>query len=128
MPRNSNFSWAFYAYGGFFGSPATASTANESFVVTGTDHSNLVYAFADLLTKTYWPSPPVGGTIGAEFQLSRLLAGDPNNQVWEPNMYDSSGQETIGPFDAVLATASNGKKVSTLSFVSAATGEQVTYT
>jgi pimeloyl-ACP methyl ester carboxylesterase len=96
--RNSKFSWAFYAAGDLFGSATTAQTANESFVVKGSDHSNLVYVVANAIARDY----------GGQFDLNRLLAGVAST-AWVANSYDSSGRRSsTGKFEAVLTATSNG--------------------
>jgi pimeloyl-ACP methyl ester carboxylesterase len=96
--RNSGISWAFYAYGGLYGSSTTAQTADESFVVKGTDHSKLVNVVADTVARNF----------GGQFGLDRLLAGALSTTVWVPNSYDSSGRRSsTGKFEAVLTATSN---------------------
>ena len=98
--RNSKLSWAFYAYGGFFGSSTTAATADESFVVKGTDHSNLVNVVADTIARNF----------GGQFGLNQLLPlSGAASTYWVPNSYDSSGKRSSsGAFEAVLTATSNG--------------------
>ena len=109
--RNSKFSWAFYASGGFFGSSTTAQTADESFVVKGTDHSNLVNVVANAIAVDY----------GGQFNLNRLLAGVAST-AWVANSYDSSGRRpSTGKFEAVLTATSDGLRVSSLKYFNGTT-------
>ena len=104
--RNSRISWAFYAYGGLYGSSTTAQTADESFVVKGTDHSKLVNVVADTVARNF----------GGQFDLDHLLAGTLST-VWVPNSYDSSGRRSsTGKFEAVLTATSNRLGVYSLKY------------
>ena len=115
---NSNYSWAFYAYGGLFGTPSTAQTANESFVVKGTDHSNLVNVVVNALTVDF----------AGQFDLSRLM-GAVYSTAWVQNSYDSSGhRSSSGKFEAVITATSNGLGVYSLTYVDMTTHKEVVVT
>ena len=80
--------------------------ADESFVVKGTDHSNLVNVVADALAVDF----------GGQFELGRLLAGVAST-AWVPNSYDSSGRRSsTGKFEAVLTATSDGLDVYSLKY------------
>jgi pimeloyl-ACP methyl ester carboxylesterase len=74
--RNSAISWAFYATGGLYGSAAAAATAHEAIVLTGSDHTNLVNVFTDIVRMNYDGRQLSGNTaaIVANLTLQRLLA------------------------------------------------------
>jgi pimeloyl-ACP methyl ester carboxylesterase len=112
--RNSRSSWAFYAYGGLYGSATVASTAHESVVVTAADHSKLVNVFADLVTISYAPTTPGAASIGTQFNPNRLLAGT-GNSSWKSNSYTSAAKRSsTGTFEAVIIATSNGLRVKSL--------------
>ncbi|MCY2995951.1 MAG: hypothetical protein NTY19_50090 [Planctomycetota bacterium] len=94
----SQFSWAFHGtdlqIGVLAGSRVTPSTADEAFVMIGSNHSEVVTVFADLLSNT-----------GARqyFGLEHVLNHVPG--VWNLNRYDSDGvANTGGTYEAVLQT------------------------
>jgi pimeloyl-ACP methyl ester carboxylesterase len=120
--RNSNFSWAFFATGGTYGSAATAKTADEAFVITGSDHSKLVNVVANLISISYTsPSNPVASL----FTLDRLLSWQINS-LWRANAYDSSGKRSsTGTFEAVIGTTNTGVAVASLRYFNGTS--EVTY-
>lgn len=114
--RNSKFSWAFYAGGGVFGSATTAGTADESFVVTSSDHSKVVNVTANLFALAI--APTAGPTtLGGQFSFDRLLVSHTPNPAWRPNSYDSSARRVSrGTFEAVVSAAPTRLSVASLKF------------
>ena len=106
---HTEFSWAFYdSDGDSWGSGVTAVTADETIAVKNSAHSPLVQAVADLIAL------PSSNELSAQFDLARLLAGEPS-LIWTPNRYTASGAFSLsGLYDAVLYTTSSGTKVSSL--------------
>lgn len=106
--RNSEYSWAFYATGGSFGSPKTASTADESFVITGSDHSKAVNVVASVISDATAASPG-SNSLGGQLSLQRLLVTQTFPSTWRADRYDSRGRRvTAGSFEGVIATTSRG--------------------
>jgi pimeloyl-ACP methyl ester carboxylesterase len=101
---HANQSWAFFATGDSFGSAATSSTAEESFLIDGADHFKAVPLVTEIL------NPPQAGPLVATIPLSRLLTGTPQ-PLWPGKSYDVTGklvnQEAV--FDAVIETTPDGQ-------------------
>ena len=105
-------SWAFHATSYFpYGTATVAGTAEECFVVTGSDHFGVVSAVTSLLNL------PDGNAVAAEFSLSELLTG--TSQVTrQVDSYSDTGSlvKSGGKFDAVLAAAADGLSVTSLRY------------
>jgi pimeloyl-ACP methyl ester carboxylesterase len=114
--RNSQISWAFYAYGGSWGSATLAATADEAIVVKGSDHTKLVNVFTDVVSL-----------IVANLQVARLLT-PALNTTWALNRYTSSGSKASGPFEGVIDAASGGTSLKTFRYVASATLLEVVLT
>ena len=105
-------SWAFYATAGFpFGSPIVASTAEDAFVLTGSDHFGIVSVVTSILALS------VDNPVSNAFSLGRLLTGVPQ-PIWQQGGYSSVGSLDLvdGEFDAVLVAAINGKAISAVRY------------
>jgi|GEM_PF-3409669 len=114
--RNSKFSWAFYAQGVVFGSATTAGTADESFLVTSSDHSKVVNVIANLFSLAIVPTARPA-TLGRQFSFDRLLVSHTPNPAWRPNSYNSSGRRVSrGTFEAVITAAPTRLTVGLLKF------------
>lgn len=122
--RNSRFSWAFFESGGdIFGSSITPLTADESIVITGSNHSASANVVASLI------SLGSANPVGSHFQLSRLLFAIPNSS-WSKNRYNNAGTRTDygGWYEAVIAATTNGLGVNSLRYFDAVTfTERVRY-
>ena len=109
--ENSNFSWAFYTPG-IAGNEETPTTADEAFVVTDSEHTDLVELVASVLQD---PT----GSVSRFFDLDRLL-----NQAagpWLLNQYDSQGDvdPAAGLYEGVIASTNNGTAVAGINFIEA---------
>lgn len=105
-------SWAFFATASLpFGSPLPASTAEDAFVLTGSDHFGVVSVITSILAL------PVNHPFATEFSLAALLTGVPQ-PTWQPDSYSFVGtlQLADGEFDAVLIASPSGKRISGLRF------------
>jgi pimeloyl-ACP methyl ester carboxylesterase len=128
--RNASMSWSFYAPEGLRGTPVTARTAHEAFVVTGANHFGLVRVFTDLVRMNYDGRQSAGATakVAAQFKLSRLLA-PARNTAWVINSYDPSGRRTTGgAFEAVIGANALATGVKTLRYVASATQAEIVVT
>ncbi|MEQ8848819.1 CARDB domain-containing protein [Botrimarina sp.] len=103
---NSGYSWAFYSRdGGTFGitsgSDVSTATADEAFTVTGSEHSQVVDLFRNML------SDPTG-PVSRYFSLERLLAGTAG--PWVFDRYDEEGAvDPSGLYEAIIdATGAAG--------------------
>lgn len=98
---NSGCSWSFYSRDGATlgitsGSDVTPETADEAFVVTGSEHSRVVDLFRLMI------SAPTG-PVSRYFSLERLLAGA--RGPWLRDVYDSEGAtDPDGLYEAVIAS------------------------
>lgn len=109
--EHAEHSWAFFDAADIFGTPLTASTADEAFLSFGSDHFRAVKLVTDIL------NPPQAGPIANVIPLSRLLTGVPNAN-WEQKTYDATGTlvEAGALFDAVIQTTSNGTQGESLRY------------
>jgi pimeloyl-ACP methyl ester carboxylesterase len=110
--RHSNYSWAFFSRDGGVlgitgGDPQTPTSADESIVVTNSEHSEMWNLVASMFEA---PSGPVA----KYFKISRLLNHTPG--PWSPNHYNSSAAAG-GPYEAIITAASGGESPSTLTYV-----------
>ncbi|MES2791169.1 MAG: CARDB domain-containing protein [Planctomycetota bacterium] len=114
-------SWAFYASTSLpFGSPIPASSAEYSFVLTGSDHFGVVSVVTSIL------SLPAGNAVAAELPLAALLTGMPIPS-WQLDSYSSAGvlNGGTGPFDAVLTATPDGNSIATLRYFNGVTEQTV---
>ncbi len=109
---HADHSWAFFATSSFpFGSPISASTAENTIVLTGSDHFGIVSVVTSILAL------PANNPVAAEFSLVSLLTGAPM-PTWQPDKYSSDGSLDIasGKFDAVIVATVNGRSVAVLRY------------
>lgn len=98
---HSGYSWSFYSRdGGSFGitagSDVSPETADEAFVVTGSEHSRVVDLFRLMI------SDPTG-PVSRFFSLERLLSG--KRGPWVRDVYASDGTtDPEGLYEAVIAS------------------------
>ncbi|QDU25153.1 hypothetical protein ETAA8_02150 [Anatilimnocola aggregata] len=120
--RNSRYSWAFYESAkDIYGSAKTSATADESFVVRNSDHSKTVQVVADIISRNQATS-----LLAAQFDLQRLLAAAAN-PIWVTNQFNINGQRADGqPYEAVLAAASGGVKIQSLTFYNGTSSQVIT--
>lgn len=105
---HSKFSWAFYSEDGTlnvpgFGVPGneeTPTTAHEAFVVQDSNHSDIVFLFANMI------DPDTGiDYVSDNFQLLRLL--NHTSGPWEFDRYNYNGDPTTnGGYEAVIYASS----------------------
>lgn len=108
--------WAFYSRDdGIAGSEITPPTADESIVVRGSDHSEVVALFANMLK-----SP--GRALSRWFGLDRLRDHGPG--PWRSDQYNRDAGSP-GPYEAVLAAKSGGLEPSQLSYIRGSDGTEV---
>ena len=108
LSAHAKFSWGFHDASGtgqliLFGSPITAATAAESFVVLGSSHGGLIDMFTQFVSGA--DNPIFANSLTDRFSLDRLLAGDPN-PIWKPNSFRADGTAG-GPgtnYEAVIST------------------------
>jgi pimeloyl-ACP methyl ester carboxylesterase len=109
---HSQFSWSFYSRdGGVIGITAgnevTATSADEAFVVTSSEHSRLVNLFSFMLENPTLPVPRF-------FKLSRLLNHQPG--PWFPNRYDFRAAAG-NTYEAALSSQAGGESPSSLAWI-----------
>jgi pimeloyl-ACP methyl ester carboxylesterase len=98
---NSGYSWSFYSRDGgslgiTAGSDVTPETADEGFVVTGSEHSRVVDLFRLMI------SDPTG-PVSRFFSLERLLAG--TSGPWVRDVYESDATtDPDGLYEAVVSS------------------------
>jgi len=117
--RNSLNSWAFFqTTDNLFGSASTAATAHSAFVVTGSDHFDVMLVVTDLLSRS--SDDPL-----SPFFSFDTLSNPATSSLWTANSYDSSGEmsATDAPFEAVLDATLEGTAVLQLRY--AVDGEEV---
>eukprot|EP00913_Durusdinium_trenchii_P010900 g10229.t1 len=105
-------SWSFRVLSGPFGSNLTPVTADEAFLVTSSEHTEVVTLFTNLLRGRGDQS------VDQHFSLSRLLFGA--NRPWIENQYDENGTRAgTGGFEAIIRTqASDHTRAASIEFVS----------
>jgi pimeloyl-ACP methyl ester carboxylesterase len=114
-------SWAFFASSSLpFGSAINASTAEDAFVVTGSDHFGIVSLVTNLISLADQ------NAVGSDFPLTQLLTGIPVS-TWVGSSYSSLGVLNVGTgtFDAVLIATPNGMAVQSLRFFDGSTEQSV---
>jgi pimeloyl-ACP methyl ester carboxylesterase len=98
---NSGYSWSFYSRDGgslgiTAGSDVSPETADEAFVVTGSEHSRVVDLFRLMI------SDPTG-PVSRFFSLERLLAG--TSGPWVRDVYESDATtDPDGLYEAVVSS------------------------
>lgn len=118
----SRFSLALHDAGGSVApdhsaSSVTPAKADEAIAVTTTTHGAIIALFNNLIAGT--------GAVSQRFQLSRFLAGTPG--PWDTDRYSDTGAlDPNGLYEALLSTTGGGSVAQSLTYVSAATGLQVT--
>lgn len=117
-------SWAVYASAGLqLGSSIVASTAERSFVLTGSDHFGAVSVVTSLLAL------PENQPVSAYFLLTELLTGLPG-AIWTPDSYAADGllDPVEGSFDAVLIATVNGRGIASLRYFNGTEEQTLTVT
>ena len=106
--RDSQFSWSFHSSD--LGNDITPLTADESFFVSDSGHSEVVFLFAYLLLH---PNDPVG----QYFLLNNLLAAIQG--PWAANQYASPlpSDAPIQGYEAVIGTSGGGQIPQSIVFV-----------
>jgi pimeloyl-ACP methyl ester carboxylesterase len=107
--RDSEFSWAFHS-DGISGSNVTPPTADEAFIVTNSDHGNVVFLFADLLLN---PQNP----IGRLFSLANLLLGSLGPWVADQYVSQLSVENPVGGYEAVIVAGPSGTSAQAILYV-----------
>lgn len=105
-------SWAFFSGQGplIFGSFLTTSTAHESYLLSKSDHFQIVPMVANLILSDYTD------LIGSHFLLTRLLTGS-DDPLWLKRKFDAAGQPSEnGIFDTQLTGNSESLRVESLTF------------
>lgn len=112
--RNSLFSWAFHSDGSL-GSNVTPPTADEAFVVTNSDHTSVIYLFANLLLN---PT----SVVGRLFDLAILITG--SFGPWVPDMFTSKlpillwfTEDEIGGYEGVITAGAGSTNAESIRFV-----------
>ena len=103
---HSFFSWSFHS-DSFAGNEYTPTTADQSFVVTNSNHGNVVFLFAYMLLH---PTD----IVSQFFLLTDLLAGKLG--PWLPDQFKSL-DGTVEGFEALIDTINGGIVPSSLTFV-----------
>lgn len=102
---HSEFSWAFRS-GGFEGSATSPKTADEAFVLQGSDHYEIRDQFVRLLNTNH------GGELqNPWFSLERILNHGTPPAPWLPNAIDASGNLVLnasGGYEAVIGMDAEG--------------------
>jgi pimeloyl-ACP methyl ester carboxylesterase len=117
--RNSNRAWAFFESGNDpYGSWSTPLTADESYVVLHSSHSNIVNVFANMLNANNLTSSLTPNTaVSHYFRLNRLLQGV--DGPWTINAFSNNGgfsPSYTGWYEAVIDTDMGGTYASRLEF------------
>ncbi len=102
---HSRFSQAFHS-GGFEGSATSPKTADESFVLQGSDHYVIRDQFIRLLDTNH-----AGQFQNAWFSLERTSSGGVPAAPWLANSVDDSGELTVnssGGYEAVITMDAGG--------------------
>lgn len=108
--RNSAFSWAFHS-DGLAGSNLTPVTADEAFVVHNSDHSSVVFLFANLLLNPF-------NAVARFFALANLLFAEPG--PWVRDQYISQLgiiEFPVGGYEALIYSAPGGTNAVSLVYV-----------
>lgn len=116
--RDSLFSWAFHS-DGTAGSNVTPTTADEAFIVYGSDHSLVVFLFAYMLMN---PSD----AVGRYFLLSYLLLAQ--HGPWVPDQYISQLgiEDPVGGYEAEITARADGTTTQSIRFVTNAPSLNIT--
>lgn len=107
--RNSAFSWAFHS-DGVAGSNVTPVTADEAFVVYNSDHSSVVFLFANLLLNPF-------NNIARFFALANLLLAEPGPWVLDQYISQLGIEFPVGGYEALIYSAPGGKNAISLVYV-----------
>ena len=107
--RNSEFSWAFHS-DGLAGSNRTPVTADEAFVVHNSDHSSVVFLFANLLLNPFNP-------VARFFALANLLLAEPGPWVRDQYISQLRIEFPVGGYEALIYSAPGGTNAVSLFYV-----------